>query len=259
MILKKDLMVAILATFCLTAILLTAIPIRSAPTPGEYDPWIDTNDDGILNYEDLFNLASRYGTFGAPINKTDLLLQLQSKIDSLNASFLDLEARVNALEAPGSVTTDKIANGSITNVKLDDNAVPFDYITSTTQKNTDSGDWVDMPAYTWFRPFPLLPITVYMSVSVTVDRPSHLWIMFSTDAYSDGGMYLYARALVNDAGVSPSDYVLTREPTYWTSCACNFYYKANAAGTYTVKIQWKVDGGTGYVGSRSLAVIALPA
>jgi len=99
MILKKDLIIAVLATFCLTSILFTAIPIRSAPGPGEYDPWIDTNDDGIINYEDLFNLASRYGTFGTSINKTDLLLQLQSKIESLNASVLDLEARVDTLEA----------------------------------------------------------------------------------------------------------------------------------------------------------------
>jgi len=255
MILKKDLIAAIVITFCITAILFTAIPIRSTPTPA-YDPWIDTNDDGIINYKDLFNFAAIFGASGTPVNKTDLLLKLQSKVDSLNASLLDLEARVDALEAPGSVTTDKIANGSVTNIKLDDNAIPFDYVTSTTERHTDSTDWVDMPAYTIF----IIPPRIrYMTVSVTVDRPSHLWIMFSTDAYSDGGMYLWARALVNGVEASPTGFVLTHEAIYWASYACNFYYYANAAGTYTIKIQWKVDGGMGYVGSRSLAVMALPA
>jgi len=37
----------------------------------------------------------------------------------------------------------------------------------------------------------------------------------------------------------------------------NFHSVVNA-GTYLVRIQWKVFGGTEYVGARTLIVIALP-
>jgi len=70
---------------------------------GGYDPGLDYNDDGKIDYMDLYKLAKAYGTSGTPINKTALLLELQSRVDILNASFLDLEAyletRVTTLEA----------------------------------------------------------------------------------------------------------------------------------------------------------------
>ena len=81
---------AVLATFCLTSVLFSVIPIRSPATDGEYDPWIDTNDDGIINYQDLGNLATRFGTSGIPINKTDLLLELQARIDMLNSTLSNI-------------------------------------------------------------------------------------------------------------------------------------------------------------------------
>jgi hypothetical protein len=63
MITKKNLMVAVLCTFCLTAALLGAIPVESA---GTYDPWIDTNHDGRINVLDLIKVASGIGTSGNP-------------------------------------------------------------------------------------------------------------------------------------------------------------------------------------------------
>jgi hypothetical protein len=83
-------MAAVLATFCLTSVLFSVIPIRSPATDGEYDPWIDTNDDGIINYQDLGNLATRFGMSGTPINKTDLLLELQARIDVLNSTLSNM-------------------------------------------------------------------------------------------------------------------------------------------------------------------------
>ena len=41
---------------------------------GEYDPWVDYNDDGRIDHKDLLQLAAVYGTSGKPINKTELLL-----------------------------------------------------------------------------------------------------------------------------------------------------------------------------------------
>jgi uncharacterized coiled-coil protein SlyX len=81
------------------------IPTRSASTTSEleYDPWADINDDGIIDILDVVLVTNKYGSTGMPINKTALLLELQARIDSLNASLLDLEAyfetRINTLNA----------------------------------------------------------------------------------------------------------------------------------------------------------------
>jgi len=61
----------------------------------EYDPWVDLDDDGDIDMFDVVNMAGRYGTSGTPINKTALLLELQSKIDSLNASLIELKDWAN--------------------------------------------------------------------------------------------------------------------------------------------------------------------
>jgi len=41
------------------------------------------NDDGWIEIMDFYLLATGFGTQGTPINKTDLLLELQSRIDAL--------------------------------------------------------------------------------------------------------------------------------------------------------------------------------
>jgi len=62
--------------FCLTATLLVVATIG-------YDPWIDLDDDGIIGPDDLALLAGQYGTSGEPINKTELLLDLQARVEAL--------------------------------------------------------------------------------------------------------------------------------------------------------------------------------
>jgi hypothetical protein len=61
---KKDVIIAVLATFCLTAIIFMALPIRSANN--SYDPWLDYNGDGKISLSDLVTLAQSYGTTGNP-------------------------------------------------------------------------------------------------------------------------------------------------------------------------------------------------
>jgi len=63
---RKDVIIAILATFCLTTTLLIVLPTRSSPTAGEYDSWVDVNDDGKINMYDLGYAAARFGTTGDP-------------------------------------------------------------------------------------------------------------------------------------------------------------------------------------------------
>jgi hypothetical protein len=63
MITREGLTVAVLCTFCLTAVLFSTIPANSAAT---YDPWIDTNHDGRINVLDLIKVAGGIGTTGNP-------------------------------------------------------------------------------------------------------------------------------------------------------------------------------------------------
>jgi len=62
---RKDLIIAILATFCLTATLFLIIPTRSQ-TIGNYDPWLDTNADGKIDGKDLGAAAYAFGSGGDP-------------------------------------------------------------------------------------------------------------------------------------------------------------------------------------------------
>jgi hypothetical protein len=65
MVNKKDLIIAVLATFCLTATLFLIIPTRSQ-TLGPYDPWLDTNADGKIDGKDLGETAFAFGSYGDP-------------------------------------------------------------------------------------------------------------------------------------------------------------------------------------------------
>jgi len=44
----------------------------------EYDPWLDPNDDGMIRVEDVLAVALAFGSDGEPVNKTALLLELQT-------------------------------------------------------------------------------------------------------------------------------------------------------------------------------------
>jgi len=55
---RKDVIIAVLATFCLTA---TLFMISSSVG---YDPWADTNDDGKIDMKDIGYEASLFGTRG---------------------------------------------------------------------------------------------------------------------------------------------------------------------------------------------------
>ena len=94
---RKDVLVAILATFCLIAalFLITPLPTRSQSSSKPYNPFFDLNDDGTIDIYDAITLSNYFGTSGTPINKT-ALLDLQSQIDALNAT---LQSQINALNA----------------------------------------------------------------------------------------------------------------------------------------------------------------
>jgi len=64
--LRRELIVAVLATFLLTSMLFMMIPTTCSPAIREYDPWLDYNDDGKISLSDLVSLAMHYGTSGDP-------------------------------------------------------------------------------------------------------------------------------------------------------------------------------------------------
>jgi hypothetical protein len=59
---KKDLVLAVLATFCFTCTLFMVNTTRSATNP--YDPWLDYDENGTIGLTDLVRLAQSYTTLG---------------------------------------------------------------------------------------------------------------------------------------------------------------------------------------------------
>ena len=102
---KKDLVVAVLCTFCLTATLFTIALTNSSPDVGDYDPWLDTNDDGKIDMKDIGAVAKAFGTSGESINKTALLLELQTRIDILEANMFT-SSSTNSSETDITFSTD---------------------------------------------------------------------------------------------------------------------------------------------------------
>lgn len=77
------------------------------PDPeGEYSPWGDLNDDGKIDIFDIVWLVSRYGTTGTPLNVTELLLELDTRMDALNASIIALQELVGGAIRIQSGTVD---------------------------------------------------------------------------------------------------------------------------------------------------------
>jgi len=70
MITKRDLIIG-LTVFCVVALLFSAIPVIGQT--GEYDPWLDINDDGYIGIDDIFTVASHFGAEGQNITKAGLL------------------------------------------------------------------------------------------------------------------------------------------------------------------------------------------
>jgi hypothetical protein len=62
-LLKRDLIVAVLLTFCLTVTLFKVLPIGSQ-SAGDYDPWLDYNSDGLIDMRDIGASSRAFATSG---------------------------------------------------------------------------------------------------------------------------------------------------------------------------------------------------
>ena len=81
MLKRKYLLMCFLA-FCLTVTLFIG-----ATSSVPYDPWRDIDENGVINILDILGLAVMFGEEGTPINKTALLLELQSMVGYLNEAL----------------------------------------------------------------------------------------------------------------------------------------------------------------------------
>lgn len=70
---KKDLIIAVLSTFCLTATLFMIMPTRSSSAERQYNPWCDINDDGQIDMiNDIRSVAILFGTTGDPTKNVNV-------------------------------------------------------------------------------------------------------------------------------------------------------------------------------------------
>jgi hypothetical protein len=82
---KKDVFIVALVTFCLTAMLFTILPTKSATNP--YDPWLDTNDDGLINMRDIQAAILSFGTSGSTTKDVNVTNWPQRSKVGLKESF----------------------------------------------------------------------------------------------------------------------------------------------------------------------------
>ncbi|MCJ7423420.1 hypothetical protein MUP01_04025 [Candidatus Bathyarchaeota archaeon] len=61
----KNIVVAVLVTFCLTALLFMVVPVGSQGAHS-YDPWWDLTGDGKIDIADIARISASYGASGDP-------------------------------------------------------------------------------------------------------------------------------------------------------------------------------------------------
>jgi hypothetical protein len=221
MVTKKDLIIAVLCTFCLTVTLFMVAPTRSTSTMNglQYDAWKDINDDGKLDILDIVQISSQYGATGTPINKTALLWELQTEMNNLNASILQLQSKITGLE-----TSLASMNASIDNLKNRIDNVAYTYNSSW----ADNGVWIYSYSRNEWHQIP------EMSVSINLSRTSFVRITFSSDLGkpSYGGMI---RILVDSNIAYPG--LITLKNTDSMYFSMDFYLPNVSPGVHLVEAQ----------------------
>ncbi len=109
-------------------------------------------------------------------------------------------------------------------------------------ESTTAAAWVDVPG---------------LSGVIWTEAGESLAISVSAESYVTGGGTMFLRALVDGQPANPSDVLFARGSK--PQCRLmTFGLAAPAAGVHNVRIQWQANGGTAFVGDRSLVLAATP-
>jgi hypothetical protein len=200
MVTKKNLVVAVLATFCLTAIVFMVVPIRSSISP--YDPWLDYDENGKINLEDLVRFANSYATTGDPtknVNVTNLhdykvqtgTINFNSSISSATATiFCGGYSRISMLLASNQTS---IGNGSITIYleSIDWENTPEAYAGGVSWESLGGSNAfnITISGSQWWFPLPYLTETkapyclLYFAPTAEVNLPANWWVTANYAVY----------------------------------------------------------------------------
>lgn len=129
----------------LATMLLASVLVGLTSSQPSYDPWLDTNDDGRIDMRDIGDLARIFGTSGTPINKTELLLELLTRIDALEARVATLDTDVAGIKAEIDVMKADIATLGADLVVLD--ALLTELEARVTALEAGGPGFLETPAY----------------------------------------------------------------------------------------------------------------
>jgi hypothetical protein len=71
-LIRKDVVIAVLATFCLTSTLFMITTSKSQSGVGEYNPWADYDGNGTIDIFDVVAVGVSFGTDGDPTKNVNV-------------------------------------------------------------------------------------------------------------------------------------------------------------------------------------------
>lgn len=233
-----------------------------------YDPWMDLNDDGIIDPQDLQLLASIYSKSGTPINKTERLLELEARMDSLNATVIllenelsvvqtnvsDLQTSIDSLDTRLSDLETRVSAFETSYADLESRvsdleATPSNWVQSVSVSIPSAGH--PSPYTSWADLGPSLDITTgngkllvmftgFVHVMDTGDNIARSYFRILLDGQPVGVDTQNSRVAIQD---------YTGNRPYMKSPINIIRLTDVEAGTHTIQVQWTVGEASSYFGA----------
>ena len=167
---KKDLIIVILATFCLTLTLFTILPTHSSSSTAtlEYDPWKDIDGDGKITLYDAVSLLNSYGAQGDPTRNVT--------VTNWPPFTSDYTYGPIALGPSASTYSQSFQTAGYAQFVVSASADSVGAVVTVTEINDVNSATLDTwPIIDWFSPSKAYPVTTpYIFVSITNTNPKYL-------------------------------------------------------------------------------------
>ncbi|MDH5733976.1 MAG: DNRLRE domain-containing protein [Candidatus Bathyarchaeota archaeon] len=181
----------IISLFVFILLIITVFPsITSSQLEREYDPMLDTNDDGAIRVDDVLNIALHFGTSGTPINITALLLELLNLIEDMNTTISELQDRVAELEARVEALEQQFPNTQ-TLFSSDDAQTIRQYYAEGVWTNTSDYNYGNL---TW----------LVVRTTTTDDREGRFFLKFSLSSIQNPDDIASVKLFLCHSGYYPS-------------------------------------------------------